>query len=406
MYKLSISRTALTIAMIAILLIPPTQSVAAPKWLQEMFTIDPPRSQKHKSPRRAKRKAAQSGNAIRLPATAPLPETAPRVVSAAVAPDSSEARKQEVLARKSEEALAPGPQPSSEGLVADAPADPPKPEPRPEPEPKANQDDEGPAPQAESLGPQAEQPARHPDEPVGPAAPDEPPIPQFRPDRPAPGDERPSDEKPADEKAGETEPEEPPPPPDPRSATRPDTSGELPDEEMACRRRLEELGVSFEVEKAESDESGCSMPYPITIDTLGKGITLEPRAEMNCAMAEAAARFAQGPMSDAARQVFGSTLKSVSHASAYVCRPRNGTRKLSEHAFGNALDIAAFKLSDGTTIAVQPEPPEKDGRFLSRVRKAACGPFKTVLGPGSDADHAEHFHFDLAPRRNGGTVCQ
>jgi hypothetical protein len=40
------------------------------------------------------------------------------------------------------------------------------------------------------------------------------------------------------------------------------------------------------------------------------------------------------------------------------------------------------------------------------VRKAACGPFKTVLGPGSDADHALHFHFDLAPRRHGGTFCQ
>ncbi|TIQ63130.1 MAG: extensin family protein, partial [Mesorhizobium sp.] len=36
----------------------------------------------------------------------------------------------------------------------------------------------------------------------------------------------------------------------------------------------------------------------------------------------------------------------------------------------------------------------------------ACGPFKTVLGPGSDADHSLHLHLDLAPRRNGGTFCQ
>ncbi|TIT86210.1 MAG: extensin family protein, partial [Mesorhizobium sp.] len=46
-----------------------------------------------------------------------------------------------------------------------------------------------------------------------------------------------------------------------------------------------------------------------------------------------------------------------------------------------------------------------DGKFLNTVRKAACGPFKTVLGPGSDPDHALHFHFDLEPRRNGGTFC-
>ena len=104
--------------------------------------------------------------------------------------------------------------------------------------------------------------------------------------------------------------------------------------------------------------------------------------------------------------MFGNTLGSISHASAYVCRPRNGSQKLSEHAFGNALDIAAFTLSDGTVVPVQPDPPEKNLLFLTRVRAAACGPFKTVLGPGSDPDHAEHLHFDLAPRRHGGTVCE
>jgi hypothetical protein len=122
-------------------------------------------------------------------------------------------------------------------------------------------------------------------------------------------------------------------------------------------------------------------------------------------MTEAAARFARDVISPAAKEIFGETLKSVAHASAYVCRPRNGTRKLSEHAFGNALDIASFTLSGGTTVVVEPDPPEKNGRFLDRVRAAACGPFKTVLGPGA-ADHSEHLHFDLAPRRNGGTVCE
>ena len=43
---------------------------------------------------------------------------------------------------------------------------------------------------------------------------------------------------------------------------------------------------------------------------------------------------------------------------------------------------------------------------INAVRKAACGPFKTVLGPGSDPDHSLHFHLDLEPRRHGGTFCQ
>ena len=142
------------------------------------------------------------------------------------------------------------------------------------------------------------------------------------------------------------------------------------------------------------------------LKSLGSDISLSPDAEMNCAMAEAAVRFANGVISPAAKDELGQGLKGISQASAYVCRPRNGTRKLSEHAFGNALDIASFTLTDGTAIAVEAAPTQDAGRFLDKVRKSACGPFKTVLGPGSDDDHALHFHFDLAPRRTGRTFCQ
>lgn len=193
--------------------------------------------------------------------------------------------------------------------------------------------------------------------------------------------------------------------PDPRSADL--TADKMPAEEVACRERLKTLGVEFEDHKAESNpEIGCSIPYPIVLKSLGKSIAIAPGAELNCPMAEAAVRFAADVIQPAAKAEFGADLKSISQASAFVCRPRNGTRKLSEHAFGNALDIASFTLSDGKTIEVGPAPPEKDGKFLDAVRKAACGPFKTVLGPGADADHALHFHFDLEPRRHGGTFCQ
>jgi hypothetical protein len=192
---------------------------------------------------------------------------------------------------------------------------------------------------------------------------------------------------------------------DPRSADLPD--GKMPAEEIACRERLKTLGVEFEEHKAESNpEIGCSIPYPLVLKTLGKSVAIGPGTELNCTMAEAAARFAADVIQPAAKAEFGADLKSISQASAFVCRPRHGTRKLSEHAFGNALDIASFTLSDGKKIEVGPAPPEKEGKFLNAVRKAACGPFKTVLGPGADADHSLHFHLDLEPRRHGGTFCQ
>ncbi|CDX44189.1 Extensin family protein [Mesorhizobium sp. ORS 3359] len=193
--------------------------------------------------------------------------------------------------------------------------------------------------------------------------------------------------------------------PDPRSADVP--ADKMPPEETACRERLRALGVEFEEHKAEHDaQIGCSIPYPIILKTLGKSIGISPGAELNCPMAEAAARFMADVVQPTAKAELGADLKAVNQASAFVCRPRNGTRKLSEHAFGNALDIATFTLSDGSKIEVGPAPPEKDAKFLDAVRKAACGPFKTVLGPGADADHALHFHLDLEPRRHGGTFCQ
>ncbi|MBZ9742843.1 MULTISPECIES: extensin family protein [unclassified Mesorhizobium] len=236
-----------------------------------------------------------------------------------------------------------------------------------------------------------------------PEPPAEVPIPTQRPDISEPGTQPPA-----------VAPQPPPKPadaddkkmlPDPRSADLPEDK--MPAEEVACRERLKTLGVEFEEHKAESNpEIGCSIPYPIMLKTLGKSIAITPGTELNCPMAEAAVRFAADVIQPAAKAEFGADLKSISQASAFVCRPRHGTRKLSEHAFGNALDIASFTLSDGKTIEVGPAPPEKDGKFLDAVRKAACGPFKTVLGPGADADHSLHFHFDLEPRRHGGTFCQ
>jgi hypothetical protein len=184
---------------------------------------------------------------------------------------------------------------------------------------------------------------------------------------------------------------------------RPPTS---PAEEAVCRKRLRALGAKFEERPPISDPLGCAIARPILLKELGGGIDIEPDALLNCSTADAIARFSRNTMSKLAGEQFGATVKSIAQASAYVCRPRNGTSKLSEHAFGNALDIARIELSDGATVDVNATRNPQRSLFLSKLRTAACGPFKTVLGPGSDADHAAHFHLDLASRRNGSTFCQ
>ncbi len=235
-------------------------------------------------------------------------------------------------------------------------------------------------------------PAIPPEGAVSPPS-DDVPVPQPRPD------------KEPDTQGPSIPPKTGPALPDPRSAAQPDEN--MPEDELACRRRLKALGVAFEERKAEHDATvGCSIPYPLELKSLGGSIALSPDAEMNCAMAEATARFAAETISPAAEAEFGSPLKSIDQASAYVCRPRHNGRKISEHAFGNALDIVRFRLVDGTAIDVGPQLPETQKRFVDALRKAACGPFKTVLGPGADPDHESHLHLDLEPRRNGGTFCQ
>jgi hypothetical protein len=175
---------------------------------------------------------------------------------------------------------------------------------------------------------------------------------------------------------------------------------------MACRARLRTLGVTFEEGKPEHDsEIGCSLPYPVTVSKLARTMTLGPDAAMDCAMAEAVTRFLAEIVDPAAKAMLGSGVKSIEQASAFVCRPRHNGGKLSEHAFGNALDIAAFTLEDGTRIDIGPALPEKQAAFLDKMRKAACGSFHTVLGPGSDPDHERHLHLDLQPR-SGAALCQ
>ncbi len=86
----------------------------------------------------------------------------------------------------------------------------------------------------------------------------------------------------------------------------------------------------------------------------------------------------------------------------------SGGSGVSEHAFGNAIDIAAFTLADGRRITVQEGwrgTPEEQG-FLHDVHLAACDNFTTVLAPGYNAAHYNHIHVDLMRRSSGDRPCR
>jgi hypothetical protein len=112
----------------------------------------------------------------------------------------------------------------------------------------------------------------------------------------------------------------------------------------------------------------------------------------------------------AAMAWFGSPVSEIKQISAYSCRTMNGQpgATISEHAFGNALDIASFRFADGREVNFKEGwkgRPEEQG-FLRTVHAAACERFSTVLAPGADAFHYDHIHVDLARRASGRNVCK
>ena len=87
---------------------------------------------------------------------------------------------------------------------------------------------------------------------------------------------------------------------------------------------------------------------------------------------------------------------------------RNRSRTLSEHGKGNALDIMRIELNSGRDIDVK-KPGLFSFRqrgFLNNVRADGCQYFNTVLGPGYNYDHRNHFHFDIKQRRNNHVACR
>lgn len=175
----------------------------------------------------------------------------------------------------------------------------------------------------------------------------------------------------------------------------------LPASEGACRKDLLKLGVTYTNAPAVETNGACALPHPIEVTALSPTIALTPPAVMNCKTARAASRLFQGAGMEAAIEHFDSPISGVVQASAYVCRSINGGNGLSEHAFGNALDVSRITLFDGTTIAIKRYAAQSArAKLLKDIREAACGPFNTVLGPGTNADHSNHFHFDMKERRS------
>ena len=147
----------------------------------------------------------------------------------------------------------------------------------------------------------------------------------------------------------------------------------------------------------------CGIDNAVEVKSVA-GIVLQPAARMDCPTASALRRW----VSEGVMPATDNQAVSLRIVGGYSCRNRNSAAsgKLSEHAFGRAIDIAGIGLNTGREITVLTGwNSQRDSAALRRMWQAACGTFGTVLGPNANAQHRDHFHFDTA-RYRSGSYCR
>jgi hypothetical protein len=185
-----------------------------------------------------------------------------------------------------------------------------------------------------------------------------------------------------------------------------------------CATRLAKTGIAVEraAPPAKPSDAACMIVEPVVLVSVADAALKERRIRfpdhptLSCAMAERFARFTSDIAAPLALGITGKELIAVSTGPGFECRPRNRQpgAKTSSHGQGNAVDTMAVEVVGGRKLSVEkPDGPETI-RFMAAYRAAACGIFSTVLGPGSDAAHANHIHVDIEQRGRDGRskFCQ
>ena len=197
----------------------------------------------------------------------------------------------------------------------------------------------------------------------------------------------------------------------PRATGRPSTRPARIVQEATERRVMRERGaicgdvaIQGEAIGTIDGPGACGVEGAVRIRSIA-GVTLQGEPTVDCRTAQAMKTWITDGIVPAVGGTGGgvSRLRVVAH---YACRNRvggsSGNRRLSEHALGQAIDIAGIGLKSGREITVLTDwNSRSDGAILRRIWQSACGPFGTVLGPEANAAHRDHFHVDTARYRSG-----
>ena len=163
-----------------------------------------------------------------------------------------------------------------------------------------------------------------------------------------------------------------------------------------CRAVLERSEVQFAI-LDPAGEGACRREDRAVLTAFPLAPAAPPTT---CAVAASLELWMAREVQPAARGILQGEVERIEHFGAFSCRRLYGRDegRWSQHATGNAIDIAAFVLEDGRRISVLEDWPEETSKaaFLREVRDGACEMFGTVLSPDYNAAHRDHLHLDQA----------
>ena len=149
--------------------------------------------------------------------------------------------------------------------------------------------------------------------------------------------------------------------------------------------------------------AACQVEIPVRLVSVpvpsegGRALSLPEKPVVACRLATEFAAWAGTVAAPVLKAARNSALTAIRTGPGFECRSRNRQPggKPSAHGNGLALDVAGFDFADGKRLAMGADAGPAGDPALRAIRRAACGWFTTILGPGSDVFHGDHMHLDI-----------
>ncbi|GBF26715.1 hypothetical protein MnTg02_01756 [bacterium MnTg02] len=150
-----------------------------------------------------------------------------------------------------------------------------------------------------------------------------------------------------------------------------------------CARLIAPIELLFEPLPPVRD-GACGTPVPILVKTFGskERIHIKPPAQINCALTAKLNVWLTESVLPLAKMLLKSPIVEIHNVASYACRNRynDPSKRLSEHALANALDIAAFKTANGEWIRILDHWGLTKRDLIARAKAKAAAEAKAAAG--------------------------